>query len=157
MGKRLQIWRAVVAAGVLGLLAAGCEENDAAKKMQLQTERQALSVRDVTLENQKLSDQNKKLTAELDSVKKTCEVQKAELDTLKKEKALNDAQMLALKTRVADLEKEKDRLNRLLQESLENYNRLSKELEGLKKGAGGEGRGAEGGAKGPESKSGPRK
>jgi predicted RNase H-like nuclease (RuvC/YqgF family) len=152
--KTLCALKVLVLSGVIGLLAVGCEENDAAKKMQLQTERQALSVRDVTLENQKLSDQNKKLTTELESVKKTLEAQKAELETLRKEKMLNDAQTLALKARVAELEKEKERLNKLLQESLENLNKLSKELENVKKERGA---GTEGGTKSSPPKASPGK
>ena len=120
---------------VLGLLAVGCEESDATKKpqVQLQTERQALSVRDLTLENQKLADQNKKLAADLEATKKTLEAQRAELEAVKKDKAAADLAVISLKARVADLEKEKARQGKLLEESLENYNRMSKELEGMKK------------------------
>jgi septal ring factor EnvC (AmiA/AmiB activator) len=114
---------------------AGCEESDAikAKRLQQQTERQALSVRDLALDNQKLADQNKKTAGELDAAKKTIAEQKTAFEVLKKDRDSLSSQLTALKARTADMEKEQARLNKLLQEALENYNRLGKELEDLKK------------------------
>jgi chromosome segregation ATPase len=120
---------------LIGFLASGCEESDAVKikRMKQQTERQALSVRDLALDNQKLSDQNKKLTSDLEAGKKAAAELKAALDTLRKEHEATVAEAKRLGLRTAELEKETERLNRLLQGALENYNKMGKELEALKK------------------------
>lgn len=111
------------------IFAAGCEETDALKKMKQQTERQALAVRDLALDNQKLSEQIKKQAAELETLKKSLAAEKSAVDALKKEKEAGEQQIQTLRARAAELEKENARLSRLLQEALENYNKLAKELK----------------------------